>query len=149
VYDGFVIAGRCAERGRTLKTVLIVDDEVGFLRSVADGFSGCSKFRCVTAHNGKEALRVLETVEVDLMVTDLVMPEMDGFELIGIMKKDYPSVPVIVISAYLDNEVESGLRALGIDHYLEKPLDFEELTSAIKDKVSSASGDQSEEVLVP
>jgi YesN/AraC family two-component response regulator len=129
--------------------VLIVDDEEGFLKSLSEGFEGCKKFKCVIARNGKEALHVLATVAVDLVVTDLMMPVMDGFELIAAMKKDYPSIPVIVISAYLDLDVESRLRALGIDHYLEKPLDFNELTSAIKGKVSSASGEQSEGVLVP
>jgi YesN/AraC family two-component response regulator len=122
---------------------------VGFLKSLSEGFTGCTKFRVITAHNGEEALRVLGMIAVDLVVTDLVMPVMDGFELISTMKNDYPWIPVIVISAHLDHEAESRLRALGIAHYLEKPLDFDEISSAIKSKVSSSSGSQSEEVLVP
>ena len=122
---------------------------MGFLKSLSEGFSGCKRFRVVTAHNGEEALRVLSMTAVDLLVTDLVMPVMDGFELIRVAKRDYPWIPVIVISAYLEHNAEARLQALGIDHYLEKPLDFDEIATAIKNKVSSASGQSESEVLVP
>lgn len=132
-----------------MKTVLIVDDEESFLHSLTDGLSTCSeKFRVLTAHNGGEALRVLQLTDVSLLVTDLLMPIVSGYELIQRVRSDYPWIPIIVMSAHLDDESESRLRELGVTHLLEKPLDFEDIARRIGEKVSSGSG-QNEEVLVP
>jgi DNA-binding response OmpR family regulator len=132
-----------------LKIVLIVDDEESFLRSLTEGLSTCSeKFRVLTAHNGEEALRVLQLTDVSLLVTDLLMPIVSGYELIRRVRSDYPWIPIIVMSAHLDDESESRLRELGVTHFLEKPLDFEDVARRIGEKVSSSSG-QNEEALVP
>ncbi|MGE5238758.1 MAG: response regulator [Chloroflexota bacterium] len=133
-----------------MKIVLIVDDEEGFLRSLAEGLNAsCSdKFRVLTAHNGEEALRVLELTDISLVVTDLLMPCLDGYGLLGQIKLQWPWIPIIVMSAHLDHEAESRLKAMGVSHFLEKPLDFDHVATSIRDKVSSVSG-QNEEVFVP
>jgi CheY-like chemotaxis protein len=84
-----------------VKKVLIVDDEKPFLLSLADGLGAYAKdFEVVTASNGKEAVKVLNSSGVDLVVTDLRMPKMDGFELLAHMSGTYPGIPVIVMTAY-------------------------------------------------
>ena len=77
-------------------------------------------------------MKVLETEYVDLVVTDLKMPVMDGFEFLSHMRKSYPDIPVIVISAFINPDAERRLSSLGIAQYLEKPFDSEDLVNWIQ-----------------
>ena len=83
--------------------LLIVDDEASIRLSLHRFFTKLG-YRVTPARNGYEALEVLEAVDetppVDLVITDLVMPDCDGRQLIMQMRLDYPSMPVIVISGY-------------------------------------------------
>ncbi|MEJ2153816.1 MAG: response regulator [Desulfobacteraceae bacterium] len=115
-----------------MKYVLIVDDEESLLLTIQAGFDGYKdQFEVVTARNGKEAVKVLETMPISLVVTDLKMPEMDGFELLGYIKNEYPQVPAIVMTAFGTPEIETRLSQTGMIRMLEKPVDFEELTQLI------------------
>ncbi len=115
-----------------MKYVLIVDDEESLLLTIQAGFDGYKeKFEVVTAHNGKEAVKVLESLPISLVVTDLKMPEMDGFELLGYLKNELPQIPVIVMTAFGTPEIETRLSQTGMIRMLEKPVDFEELTQLI------------------
>jgi CheY-like chemotaxis protein len=115
-----------------MKYVLIVDDEESLLLTIQAGFDGYKdKFEVVTARNGKEAVKVLETMPISLVVTDLKMPEMDGFELLGYLKDEYPQIPAIVMTAFGTPEIETRLSQTGMIRMLEKPVDFEELTQLI------------------
>lgn len=127
-----------------VKKVLIVDDEKPFLLSLADGLGAYAKnFEVVTALNGKEAVKVLDDTGVDLVVTDLRMPKMDGFELLAHMSGTYPDIPVIVMTAYGTPEIEERLEKMGTFHYLEKPLEFDVLAGKIVDALkTSASPDR-------
>jgi CheY-like chemotaxis protein len=110
-----------------------VDDEKIFLLSLADGLNTSGlKFHILTAGNGEKALKALESESVDLVVTDLKMPVMDGFEFLSQMRKGYPDIPVIVISAFINPDVEKRLSSLGVCHYLEKPFDLEDLVNRIQ-----------------
>ncbi len=115
-----------------MKYVLIVDDEESLLLTIQAGFDGYKdKFEVVTAHNGKEAVKVVERLPISLVVTDLKMPEMDGFELLGYLKNEFPQIPVIVMTAFGTPEIETRLSQTGMIRMLEKPVDFEELTQLI------------------
>lgn len=115
-----------------MKNVLIVDDERPFLLSLTEGLKAhSSQFNVLLAENGNKAVKVLESTPVDLVVTDLRMPEMDGFELLAYMSVHYPITPVIVITAFGTPEIEEQLLGTGTIHYLEKPLQFDELTQGI------------------
>jgi CheY-like chemotaxis protein len=123
-----------------VKKVLIVDDEKPFLLSLADGLGAYAKdFEVVTASNGKEAVKVLNSSGVDLVVTDLRMPKMDGFELLAHMSGTYPGIPVIVMTAYGTPAIEERLQAMGTFHYLEKPLEFDVLADKIVDALETSS----------
>ncbi len=124
------------------KTVLIVDDEDLFLRTVADGFtSHADKVNVLTAPNGRAAKEILESCEVDLVVTDLKMPEMDGFQLIAHMSRVCPDVPVIVMTAFGTPEIEERLQSTGVAQHLDKPLDFQQLEARVYEVLTaSASG---------
>ncbi len=118
-----------AEKKSAGKNILIVDDEKLFLKSVADGLKAYEKkhkFRTLTAANGKEALAILDASEISLLVTDLRMPEMDGLALISHVHNHFPLIPVIVMTAFGSPEIEKQVKKMGILHYLEKPVGFDE-----------------------
>ena len=115
-----------------MKHVLIVEDEKTVQLTLLDGLRKYEKdFRVLTAENGKVAKEVIEKLPVDLVVTDLKMPGMDGFELLSLIRKDHPYIPVIVMTAFGNPELEKWLESVGIFAYLEKPIDFTELTNKI------------------
>jgi DNA-binding response OmpR family regulator/predicted regulator of Ras-like GTPase activity (Roadblock/LC7/MglB family) len=123
-----------------VNNILIVDDERPHLRLLTKGLAKYAKdFQVLTALNGKEAVKVLDTTEVDLVVTDLRMPEMDGFELLAHMSGKYPTIPVIVMTAYGTPDIEERLQNMGTFHYLEKPLDLNVLAGRIFDALDANS----------
>lgn len=115
-----------------MKNVLIVDDEKSLLLTMQAGFDAYKdRFEVITARNGKEATAILGTMPISLVVTDLKMPEMDGFELLGFLQHNFPQIPVIVMTAFGTPEIETRLSQTGMIRMLEKPVDFEELTQLI------------------
>ncbi len=115
-----------------MKNILIVDDEEAFVESLSTGLVNYAHdFLVLKAHNGKQAIQVLESTPVDLMITDLRMPEMDGFELLAYMSVHFPSIPVIVISAFGSARIKEQLDELGAIKYLSKPIDFLTLADEI------------------
>ncbi len=117
-----------------MKNVLIVDDEKSLLLSIEAGFDAYKdRFRLLTAEDGKKALKILSSETVDLVVTDIRMPQMDGFELLVYMNVHFPAIPVIVMSAYGTREIEGKFESIGIVGFLDKPLDFDVLLSSIEE----------------
>jgi len=115
-----------------MRHVLIVDDEPSLLLSIETGFENQQeRFSVVTAGNGKEALTALGEQKIDLVITDLRMPVMDGFELLAAMSSDYPNIPNIVMSAFGTSKIEDQLKSLGTYQFLDKPLDFDALEECI------------------
>jgi CheY-like chemotaxis protein len=115
-----------------MKNVLIVEDEEAFVASLTTGLMEYSAdFLVLSANNGKKAVQVLESTPVDLVVSDIRMPEMDGFELLAYMSTHFPSMPTIVMSAYGSPVVKERLNTLGAIRFFEKPVNFQELADAI------------------
>ena len=120
-----------------LAEVLIVDDEESFVLSLADGLSVYKKyFNLRTAPNGAEAIKILKLSSIDLVITDLSMPKMDGFELLAYMNRNYPKIPVILMTAYGTPKIEEIVSNMGIFRYLEKPLDI----NVVADNIFDALG---------
>lgn len=110
--------------------ILLVDDEeriLNFLRTKLKA----SGFEVLTARNGEEALEQAQAQEPDLIVLDLLMPKMDGFEVLRELRS-FSTVPVIILSAReADADKIKGLR-LGADDYLPKPFNPDELVARIE-----------------
>ena len=124
-----------------MKHVLIVEDEKTVQLTLLDGLRKYEKdFRVLTAENGNVAKEVLEKLPVDLVVTDLKMPGMDGFELLSLIRKNHPYIPVIVMTAFGNSELEKWLQSMGVFAYLEKPIDFAELTNKILSAMALKNG---------
>ena len=125
-----------------MKSILIVDDESRLLQSIQAGLKSCQdKFSVLTALNGREAIDVLAGQQVDLVVTDLRMPEVDGFELLAHISQIYPFLPTIVMTAFATPEIEERISSAGSFVLLEKPLDFDRLAEAIGDGLEQSATD--------
>jgi DNA-binding NtrC family response regulator len=112
--------------------VLLIDDEKPFLKDLAEGLSLYSnKLQVITADNAKKALEMINTAVIDVVVTDLNMPGMNGFELLAQLQRIRPDVPFIIMSANTRASVEDLLKGLRIFKYLEKPLDLREIAEVI------------------
>jgi len=111
--------------------VLLVDDEEDFVKTLAERI----KMRDLgsdVALNGEEALEKLEENLPDVMILDLKMPGMDGLAVLEQVKKAYPGVQVIMLTAHGTPEVEKKARKLGAYDYLQKPVGIETLTKVIE-----------------
>jgi len=116
------------------KVILFVDDEVQILKSLKRLFRG-SGYEVYFADSGAMAIDILTNNRVDLVVTDIRMPEMDGFELLKHIKEDYPLTLRVALSGFTDNRkifdaLENNLAKL----YMFKPWDNSELLATI-DKI--------------
>jgi CheY-like chemotaxis protein len=114
------------------KTILVVDDDRGFLDSLAAGLSEAQGHAILTANDGDEAIALLESTPVDLVVTDLRMPGVNGFDLVDHLTRNHPSIPAIVMTAFGTAEMEEDFDALGVRAYVEKPIDLGQLASKIE-----------------
>lgn len=115
-----------------MKKVLIVDDDKSFLHSLIDGFKAYEdKFAIATAGDGLEAVATLKEQQISLVLTDLKMPRMDGFELVAHLSNSYSNIPIIVMTAFGTPEMEENLRDMGAIQYIEKPIDFGVLVEKI------------------
>jgi DNA-binding NtrC family response regulator len=105
-----------------LQTVLVVDDEVAIRETLAQ-ILGYEDYRVRTAGSGPEALRLLEDQPADVVLLDIKMPEMDGFEVLARLQRDHADLPVVVISGHGD--IQTAVQAVkqGAYDFLEKPLD--------------------------
>lgn len=84
------------------------------------------------AHNGKQALRLAEKHDVDLVLTDVKMPEMDGLALAEALRRERPQVRIVMISGYDEFEYARQALRLGVEDYLLKPVDIDELWQLVK-----------------
>jgi DNA-binding NtrC family response regulator len=120
---------------RPKTTVLLIDDDLDFRRPLELAIRHAG-YELRVADNGREALRILQENPVDVLVTDIIMPEMEGIELILKLRRLHPALPVIAMSAggradaesYLDLAHDCGARFL-----LNKPFRIEALLGALQE----------------
>lgn len=115
-------------------TVLVVDDAYEN-RFLLQTFLRKNDFNCITAQNGRIALEVLDKKDIDIIILDIMMPEMDGYEALERIKsqKSTKDIPVIIISAMTDIESIEKTQKLGATAYLFKPVNFKELKRIINE----------------
>jgi CheY-like chemotaxis protein/predicted regulator of Ras-like GTPase activity (Roadblock/LC7/MglB family) len=126
-------AGSCLP----MKKILVVDDEPAVLFALAEALVDKRRgLQVVTAANGREAMRVLQEEKIHLVVSDLRMPEVDGFELLAHLRRTHPSLPVILMTALGPEETSARLGAEGALECLSKPFDVEVLRQKIADMLA-------------
>lgn len=114
-------------------TILIVDDDVGTRLSISD-YLELSGYSVITANDGQQALAMVEEFHPDLMVTDIVMPRMNGYELVRQVRQKprFRLLPVILLTARTRTQERILGYQSGCDLYLPKPFELEELGAAIR-----------------
>jgi two-component system sensor histidine kinase/response regulator len=114
-------------------TILIVDDEsIG--RDIVAGHLASEGYHLVLADSGQQALQHLEQNQVDLVVLDVMMPAMDGFEVCERIKTDdrWRHIPVILITAFWNQEQMDRGIAAGAESFLPKPVDGNDLRTQVR-----------------
>jgi len=120
-----------------MATVLVCDDEL-MNRKVASKILGKEGFDVIEAHNGQEAIEILQEHHVDLILMDLMMPVMDGYETTKIIKSNErtSTIPLIIISALSDRAAITKGLELGANEYISKPFDITEFMLRVKNAVN-------------
>jgi len=116
--------------------MLIIDDNEEILIALNDFFSK-QDFEVIAATNGLDGLKLIESHKetIDLIITDLVMPNVSGVAVISIVKKKYPKIPIIAITGWGEHP-ESLAEEAEADLVLEKPFELSELDNFTKDILS-------------
>jgi len=112
-------------------SVLVVDDEE-ILRSLLEKILKKEGYKVHLASSGEDALKTLAENPVDIMISDIQMPEMDGFALLRTVKKQYPYVGVIMMTGYADAYSVKDALLLGADDYITKPFKSFEISMIIE-----------------
>jgi DNA-binding response OmpR family regulator len=122
------------------KTILIVDDNASVRKLVIEYLTE-EGFRVVQADNGQNAIFVARYEKPDLILLDIMMPEMDGYEFLRIYRKER-NTPVILLTAKLDESDKVVGLELGADDYITKPFGMRELVARIRAVIRRSNGDQ-------
>ena len=107
-------------------TILVVEDDRSLLKMMS-AFLTLNKFNVVTAVDGEAALEVMDSVLPDMVIADVMMPRMDGWELTSEIRRVWPLMPIILVTARDTLEDKRTGFSAGADDYLTKPLDLDEL----------------------
>lgn len=119
-----------------MKIILLVEDDDAIRGALAELLADMDEgYRIIQAANGREAINVLHGTAVDLVVTDLNMPVLDGFALLAHLMSAHTRVPIIVLTAYGTPEARRHLKEMGAG-YLEKPLDLPRLPGVVREKLA-------------
>ena len=112
-------------------SILIVDDE-STMRSLLEKILAREGYQVYTASNGVEALEHLSERKFDIVISDMKMPKMGGFELLKRIKKEYPGAGVIIMTAYGDTYSVKDALLLGADEYITKPFKSYEISLVVE-----------------
>lgn len=121
------------------RTILVVDDSATVRKFVSVSLS-MQGFRVLTAEDGMDALEKLPCEPVDLIITDLNMPNMDGMELVRTLRSNptYKELPIIILTSLQEKALKSESQKLGISSYLNKPFSLEKVQYEVAKYISWA-----------
>ncbi|AEF95475.1 response regulator receiver protein [Desulfotomaculum nigrificans CO-1-SRB] len=133
------IGGGCNETGgyrnimaENTVDILIVDDQLGVRRLLFEALAD-EGYLVKMAGGGVEALNILSHTLPSLVLLDIKMPGMTGFETLQEIRKRYGQLPVVMMTAYGDMDIIAETKKLGVEHYLIKPFDLNEVRLLVKD----------------
>jgi len=122
-----------------VKKILVVDDKAS-VRKLVDEYLSEQGYQVVNAANGREAIYTARHERPDLILLDIMMPEMDGFEFISAYRREY-NTPIILLTAKLEESDKVIGLELGADDYITKPFSMRELLARIRAVLRRASGE--------
>ncbi len=111
--------------------ILIVDDDIGVVKALRANLQKDNDFETLTAMNGAEALQVIEREFLDLVILDIMMPRMDGFEVCR-QVREWSQIPILMLSACHDVKEKARCLDSGADDYMTKPFGINELIARVR-----------------
>ncbi|MBN2612862.1 MAG: response regulator [Bacteroidales bacterium] len=113
-----------------MKRILIVDDNLMMRKLIRNIFAD-HDFEIEEAEDGLEGLEIVRKIDIDLVITDIIMPKMEGLELIMNIKRDFPNIKIIAISGGKPYYLYMA-KKLGIEKIFTKPLNIQDFLTAVK-----------------
>ena len=121
-----------------MSRILVIDDEED-VRSIVKHHLVKANYEVVEAKDGEQAIQKINEGEnpltIDAAICDIRMPKINGVEAVSYFRKEYPSVPVIVITGFPDTSLAVSLLKKGVKDYIVKPVEKEKLLAAVKKAV--------------
>lgn len=124
-------------------SILVVDDEE-MMRNLLKKILAKEGYKIEVANDGLDALEKLRVSEFDMMISDIQMPRLNGFELLQKVKKEYPSMSVVIMTAYGDSFTVKDALLLGADEYVTKPFKSFEINLIVERAYWRMKSNQSE-----
>ena len=118
------------------KKILIVDDDWEMRSIEKTIIADIDDFEIIEASNGKEAVDLLQYKAVDLLITDICMPEMNGIELVEKLRASGFSIPIVVVSGTIDTYTHNILRTQKQIQFIEKPFSMDRLSNLVQKLVT-------------
>ncbi len=123
----------------SLGVILVVDDDPSIRKLISIILENAG-YDVLVAGDGQDAINVVRSGEnpmvIDAIITDLTMPNMDGCEAITYFQKEFPSIPVIILTGIADVELAVSYMRQGISNYLVKPVDGKKLTASVANAIA-------------
>ncbi len=118
------------------RKILLVDDEAGFAELMRDLLE-MDNYEVVLAYDGQEGLDKLQTFTPDAIISDIVMPRLNGFEMFKKVKSSpaTASIPFLFITGFQDDRVLAEARKVGVFGILRKPVDIEQIENRLRDLI--------------
>jgi CheY-like chemotaxis protein len=120
------------------RKILLVDDEAGFAELLRDLLE-MDSYEVLVAHDGQEGLEKLEAFVPDVIISDIVMPRLSGFELFKRVKASptMSTIPFLFITGFQDDRVLAEARKVGVFGILRKPVDIEQIENRLRELTRS------------
>jgi DNA-binding NtrC family response regulator len=122
---------KTSQQSQKTARILIVDDDAS-QRSLLDSFLKGQGFETIPVSSGERALEVLSRQDVAMMISDVRMPGISGLDTLRRARKNHPTLPVLLVTAYADIRDAVGAMRDGAVNYLEKPIDLDELLASVR-----------------
>jgi DNA-binding response OmpR family regulator len=119
--------------------ILVADDDKELVQTIEEELI-IEGYEVVIAHDGEEALKAIQSTPFQIAILDLKMPKITGLEILQKVKKEFPAMKTIILTAYANLENVKKCRDLGADEVVEKPYDLGELFTAIEYFVGKKQG---------
>lgn len=112
-------------------SILVCEDDFAIKTMISTKLKQ-ENYSVYTVQNGQEALNLMEKQQIDLVISDIMMPEMDGYEFVQTLRETKHTLPILMITAKSQLESLEAAFKLGVDDYMVKPLRLEELVLRVK-----------------
>ena len=112
-------------------SILVCEDDFAIKTMISTKLKQ-ENYSVYTVQNGQEALNLMEKQQIDLVISDIMMPEMDGYEFVQTLRETKHTLPILMITAKSQLESLEAAFKLGVDDYMVKPLRLEELGLRVK-----------------